>query len=70
MKTDIGRSLYPNLNYDELAEKLFKDEIHRIPMAKTAMPEDLNGAAVFLASRASDYMTGHILYIDGGQMAH
>jgi 2-deoxy-D-gluconate 3-dehydrogenase len=38
----------------------------RIPAERWGHPFDLMGAAVFLASRASDYMNGHILAIDGG----
>jgi 2-deoxy-D-gluconate 3-dehydrogenase len=38
----------------------------RIPMHRVATPEDLQGAAVFLASDASSYMTGHTVYVDGG----
>jgi len=41
----------------------------RIPMVRWGTPEDLQGAAVFLASRASDYVNGHVLVIDGGWMA-
>lgn len=41
----------------------------RIPAARWGTPEDLQGAAVFLASRASDYVNGHLLTVDGGWMA-
>ena len=41
----------------------------RIPLARVGGPEDLKGAVVFLASRASDYVTGHTLVVDGGQSA-
>jgi 2-dehydro-3-deoxy-D-gluconate 5-dehydrogenase len=41
----------------------------RIPMGKWGTPEDLQGAAVFLASKASDYVNGHVLVVDGGWMA-
>jgi len=41
----------------------------RIPAGRWGEPEDLKGAAVFLASRASDYVTGSILVVDGGWMA-
>ncbi len=38
----------------------------RIPLGRWAMPEDIVGATVFFASPASDFITGQILYIDGG----
>ena len=41
----------------------------RIPAGRWGVPEDLQGAAVFLASRASDYINGHVLLVDGGWMA-
>lgn len=40
--------------------------LEKIPMARLAVPEDLQGAAVFLAGEASDYMTGSDILIDGG----
>jgi 2-deoxy-D-gluconate 3-dehydrogenase len=43
--------------------------LDRIPAKRWGSPEDLGGAAVFLASRASDYLHGHILCVDGGWMA-
>jgi 2-dehydro-3-deoxy-D-gluconate 5-dehydrogenase len=42
--------------------------LERIPAGRWGTPDDLSGAAVFLASRASDYMHGHILTVDGGWM--
>ncbi|MBN2322454.1 MAG: 2-dehydro-3-deoxy-D-gluconate 5-dehydrogenase KduD [Spirochaetes bacterium] len=41
----------------------------RIPMGKWGLPEDLKGAAVFFASDASSYVTGHTLAVDGGWLA-
>jgi 2-deoxy-D-gluconate 3-dehydrogenase len=41
----------------------------RIPVGRWGTPEDLQGAAVFLASQASDYVNGSILVVDGGWMA-
>ena len=41
----------------------------RIPAGRWGEPEDLQGALVFLASSASDYVTGHTLAVDGGWLA-
>lgn len=41
----------------------------RIPAGRWGNPEDLQGAAIFLASAASDYINGHVLVVDGGWMA-
>ncbi len=41
----------------------------RIPAGRWGEPEDLAGAAVFLASAASDYVNGHVLAVDGGWLA-
>lgn len=43
--------------------------LERIPTGRWGSPEDIAGAAVFLASPASDYVTGHILAVDGGWLA-
>jgi NAD(P)-dependent dehydrogenase (short-subunit alcohol dehydrogenase family) len=56
----------------EMSKPLFQDPatvkrfIERIPQRRTGFPEDLAGAAIYLASAASDYMTGQIIYVDGG----
>ncbi|SDD89222.1 2-deoxy-D-gluconate 3-dehydrogenase [Paenibacillus sp. UNCCL117] len=41
----------------------------RIPAGRWGTPEDLQGPVVFLASAASDYMSGHVLCVDGGWMS-
>ncbi|MEZ0072313.1 SDR family oxidoreductase [Planotetraspora sp. GP83] len=41
----------------------------RIPAGRWGTPEDIVGAAVFLASPASDYVNGHLLAVDGGWLA-
>ncbi|WP_378187335.1 gluconate 5-dehydrogenase [Aquimarina sp. W85] len=43
--------------------------INRTPAARWGNPSDLQGAAVFLASKASDFVNGQILYVDGGILA-
>ena len=43
--------------------------VGRTPASRWGDPEDLGGTAVFLASRASDFVNGHILYVDGGILA-
>ena len=44
--------------------------ISKTPAARWGNPEDLAGPAVFLASPASDFVNGHILYVDGGILAY
>jgi 2-dehydro-3-deoxy-D-gluconate 5-dehydrogenase len=43
--------------------------LERIPSARWGEPEDIAGAAVFLASSASNYITGEVLVVDGGWMS-
>jgi 2-deoxy-D-gluconate 3-dehydrogenase len=43
--------------------------VERIPAGRWGKPNDLGGAAVFLASSASDYVNGHVLAVDGGWLA-
>ncbi len=54
------------LRADPVRSKAILD---RIPAGRWGDPADVTGAAVFLASPASDYVTGHILVVDGGWMA-
>jgi gluconate 5-dehydrogenase len=44
--------------------------ISKTPAARWGTPGDLKGPAVFLASAASDFVNGHILYVDGGILAY
>jgi NAD(P)-dependent dehydrogenase (short-subunit alcohol dehydrogenase family) len=56
-----------------LAQPIFDDEkrrqaaLARIPMSRFGTPNDLLGAAIFLLSPAADFVTGQILYVDGGR---
>ena len=44
--------------------------ISKTPAGRWGTPEDLMGPAIFLASEASDFVNGHILYVDGGILAY
>jgi Dehydrogenases with different specificities (related to short-chain alcohol dehydrogenases) len=46
-----------------------RDILARIPAGRWGDPADIGGAAVFLASQASNYVNGHVLVVDGGWMA-
>lgn len=67
--------LGPGYFKTELTEALVKDEtfsswlIGRTPSRRWGDVEDLVGAAIFLASNASNFVNGHILYVDGGVTA-
>lgn len=51
------------------AQDIRKGFLARVPKGRLGEPEDLAGPLLFLASRASDFYTGHILYADGGYTA-
>ena len=58
-----------------MTEAAFKDKdrcewmLSRIPLGKFGTPEDIGNTALFLASPASDYITGEVIFVDGGWMA-
>ncbi|GAG71975.1 unnamed protein product, partial [marine sediment metagenome] len=47
----------------------YKELSDRIPLGRWGNPEDLGGVAVFLASEASDYITGQTIWVDGGWLS-
>src|SRR5690606_40412144 len=57
-----------DLNRHTLSDPEFRrNRIARIPVGRLGVPEDVVGAAVFLASDESDFVNGAFLMIDGGQ---
>lgn len=81
MATEWGKyniqvnGLGPGYFVTEMTQPLVDDEQFdswlrsRTPANRWGDPEELIGAAIFLASRASSYVNGHILYVDGGMLA-
>jgi NAD(P)-dependent dehydrogenase (short-subunit alcohol dehydrogenase family) len=59
VKTDFSKALWSN-------EKLMEYEFKFTPLKCVATPEEIAQAALYLASEATNYMTGHILVINGG----
>jgi gluconate 5-dehydrogenase len=59
VETDLTRTALADPAYAQQMKS-------RIPLGKWALPEDIVGATIFFASKASDFITGQILYIDGG----
>ena len=62
MLTDMNQALVDNPTFDAWVKG-------RTPARRWGRPEELVGAAVFLASAASDYVNGQIIYVDGGMLA-
>jgi NAD(P)-dependent dehydrogenase (short-subunit alcohol dehydrogenase family) len=59
IRTEFNAALWENAEIRNWAES-------RTPAARLGIPGDLIGTAIFLASQASDFMTGQVLYVDGG----
>jgi len=68
-------ALAPSVIYTELAAVTLRDPerlqkyLANVPLKRVGQPQDLVGACIFLASPASDFITGQILYLDGGLTA-
>ena len=48
----------------------YKSIIAQLPLGRPLQPDDLVGACLFLASKASDMMTGQLVLVDGGHTIH
>jgi len=58
-------------NRDRLADPAYRARVlAKIPAGRIGIPEDVVGAAVLLASREADYVTGATLYVDGGMLLY
>jgi gluconate 5-dehydrogenase len=62
MLTDMNQALTNNPDFNSWL-------MSRIPSKRWGRPDELVGAAVFLASSASDYVNGQTIYVDGGMLA-
>ena len=62
MITDMNQALIDNPAFDAWVKA-------RTPARRWGRPDELIGAAVFLASAASDYVNGQIIYVDGGMIS-
>jgi NAD(P)-dependent dehydrogenase (short-subunit alcohol dehydrogenase family) len=71
----LVNAIGPGYFRTELTKSLFEDEEKvawmksRIPLKRTGEVKDLQGVAVFLASSASNYITGQTIYVDGGWLS-
>ena len=65
----IAPGWFPSDMANFVLEHAGQELVHRVPLRRFGGPEDLKGPAVFLASDAAAYITGHTLVVDGGQSA-
>jgi NAD(P)-dependent dehydrogenase (short-subunit alcohol dehydrogenase family) len=49
--------------------KKYQESVSKVPMGRLGEPDDLIGAVIFLASQASNYVTGQTIYVEGGRMS-
>jgi gluconate 5-dehydrogenase len=65
----IAPGWFPTDMSEKVIEQNKESLLAGIPLGRFGGPHDLKGAAIFLASDASDFVTGHVLVVDGGQSA-
>lgn len=56
----------PNKDFFDADPAFYKNVLEMVPMGRIGDPRELAGTAIFLASQASDYMTGSVVVVDGG----
>jgi NAD(P)-dependent dehydrogenase (short-subunit alcohol dehydrogenase family) len=61
-RTDLTRWMFDD-------QAFYKNFLRRIPLGRLGEPEDFIGTVIYLSSKASDFMTGSVLYVDGGYTA-
>lgn len=69
-------AIAPTVFRSKLTAWLFEEEgrgaearkgvLQRVPIGRLGEPDDFIGSIIFLSAPASDFMTGHIMYVDGG----
>ena len=59
IRTDFARALWEN-------PKTYEKAVRSYPLGRIGEPDDVAGAAIYLASRAGAFVTGHVLVVDGG----
>jgi NAD(P)-dependent dehydrogenase (short-subunit alcohol dehydrogenase family) len=65
----IAPGWFPTDMSEKVIQRNKESFLESIPLGRFGGPHDLQGAAIFLASNASDFVTGHTLVVDGGQSA-
>jgi len=65
----IAPGWFPSRMSSAIVERWGDRLARNVPLGRIGGDDDLKGAVVYLASRASDYVTGQVLVVDGGQMA-
>jgi len=63
IETPMTKPMFENAAFKEMV-------LNKILLKRIGQPKDVFGAVIYLASEASDLVTGHVLLVDGGWTAH
>ncbi|HQU43019.1 MAG TPA: SDR family oxidoreductase, partial [Pirellulales bacterium] len=66
---ELAAARAPGGVFDNQSPEFVANYCERTPLGRMAEPEDYQGAVLFMLSRASDYMTGSVVTVDGGWTA-